>query len=114
MTIRSTHTYVEMEVSATAYDEIADKLRAAEYDHAFHDGTIDMHGIGLIKAPETALPLDASIHSQEVFYNKLGSTGAIVCSCGFAVTFTNIGTDPEREGWRFFASRHERYCRPEV
>jgi hypothetical protein len=52
MTIRSTHTYVELEVSAAAYDEIAGKLRAAAYDHAFHDEVIDMHGIGLTKAPD--------------------------------------------------------------
>lgn len=50
MTIRQTHTYAELEVSAAAYDEIAGKLRAAGYDHAFHDGTIDMHGIGLTRA----------------------------------------------------------------
>ena len=52
MTLRSTYTYVELEVSAAAYDEIAGKLRAAGYDHAFHDHTIDMHGIGLTKAKE--------------------------------------------------------------
>jgi hypothetical protein len=27
-------------------------LRRAGYDHAFHDGAIDMHGIGLVKAIE--------------------------------------------------------------
>jgi hypothetical protein len=52
MMLRTTYTYVEMEVSAATYDEIAGKLRAAEYDHAFHDGTIDMHGIGLTKAAD--------------------------------------------------------------
>jgi hypothetical protein len=52
MTLRSTYTYVELEVSAAAYDEIAGKLRAAGYDHAFHGGTIDMHGIGLTRAAD--------------------------------------------------------------
>lgn len=48
MGIRQTHTYVELELSAAAYDEIARTLRAAGYDHAFmDDGTIDMHGIGV-------------------------------------------------------------------
>ena len=49
-----THTYAELEVSRATYDEIAQKLRDAGYDHAFmpergrHAPTIDMHGIGLI------------------------------------------------------------------
>lgn len=46
--MRSTHTYAILEVSQQCYDEIAAKLRAAGYDHAFGtDGTIDMQGIGL-------------------------------------------------------------------
>jgi len=46
--MRSTHTYVTLPVSRTTYDEIAEKLRAAGYDHAFDaDGLIDMHGIAL-------------------------------------------------------------------
>lgn len=47
---RQTHTFATLEVSAAAYDEIAAKLREAEYDHAFMSGgAIDMHGIGLIR-----------------------------------------------------------------
>lgn len=43
-----THTYATLGLSKAAYDEIRDKLKAAGYDHAFiHDGTIDMHGIGV-------------------------------------------------------------------
>lgn len=46
--MRSTHTFVVLEVSQPCYDEIAAKLRAAGYDHAFGtDGNIDMHGIAL-------------------------------------------------------------------
>ena len=39
-----------MEVSRATFDEIAARLRAAEYDHAFHDdgATLDMHGIALV------------------------------------------------------------------
>lgn len=47
-----THTYALLEVSAVAYEEVATKLRAAGYDHAFNaDGEIDMHGIALTCAP---------------------------------------------------------------
>lgn len=52
------HTYAVLELSAAAYDEIANKLKEAGYDHAFDiqsDGrvVIDMHGIGVTaeKAP---------------------------------------------------------------
>lgn len=47
----STHTYAVLEISPSAYAEIAAKLRQAEYTHAFQrDGgreLIDMHGIAL-------------------------------------------------------------------
>lgn len=50
--IRHTRTYALMEVSASAYQEIAGLLRAVGYDHAFQrDGeaaVIDMHGIALV------------------------------------------------------------------
>lgn len=50
--LRQTRTHVLLEVSQTSYDEIAKKLRAAGYDHAFDDtghiGAIDMHGISVI------------------------------------------------------------------
>lgn len=76
MTIRQTHTYAELEVSAAAYDEIAAKLKAAGYDHAFMSGedvnghaTIDMHGIGITRMPldpkEEALGLDGSSVLQD-------------------------------------------------
>lgn len=50
--MRSTHTVATLQVSAAAFNEIADKLRAAGYDHAFVDGLIDMTGIGIEPAPE--------------------------------------------------------------
>lgn len=53
-----THTYAVLQVSATVYDEVKQKLEAAGYSHAFHthEGeptpTIDMHGIGLTRGAE--------------------------------------------------------------
>lgn len=56
-----TYTYVILEVSPAAYDEIAAKLKAADYNHVFHKDTeqqragvsftappvIDMNGLAL-------------------------------------------------------------------
>ena len=47
MILKQTHTYAELELSRAAYDESADRLRKAGYDHAFDGETIDMHGIGI-------------------------------------------------------------------
>jgi hypothetical protein len=64
LVIRSTHTYAILEVSQAAYDEIRMKLKAADYDHCFHeqDGriVIDMHGIALAEEP-THNPLEAAV-----------------------------------------------------
>lgn len=50
--LRQTHTYAELDVTPRTYDEIAGKLQAAGYDHAFMDGdAIDMHGIGIVCEP---------------------------------------------------------------
>lgn len=48
--MRSTHTFATMEVSQATYDEIKQKLLEADYHHAFVDGHLDMHGIGLAVA----------------------------------------------------------------
>ena len=49
-----TYTYVELEVSASAYDEIAQKLRAADYGHVFGKrGEIDMAGIALTRQKDS-------------------------------------------------------------
>jgi hypothetical protein len=62
MTLRTTHTFAELGVSQAAYDEIAGKLRAAEYDHAFgDDGVIDMHGIGLQVSAETETSIAGNV-----------------------------------------------------
>lgn len=48
--LTSTHTYVIMELSPAAYDEIAQKMREAGYDHVFgEDGEIDMYGIAVTR-----------------------------------------------------------------
>ena len=47
-----TRTFVELEVSQAAFDEIAGKLRAAGYAHACGDGIVDMHGIALTREPD--------------------------------------------------------------
>lgn len=51
MTLRTTHTYVELDLSPAAYDEIRAKLEAAGYDHCFIRGeeTIDMHGLAVTR-----------------------------------------------------------------
>ena len=51
-----THTYVTLGVSRAVFEEIRDKLKDAEYGHAFefhkHDDDepylIDMHGLALV------------------------------------------------------------------
>lgn len=55
MNLNVTHTFVELELSRAAYDEIAAKLREAGYDHAFmEDGAIDMHGMGITRQESEA------------------------------------------------------------
>jgi hypothetical protein len=62
--MRTTYTYVTMEISQAAYDEIHSKMKAADYGHAIDkDGTIDMHGLALIRSETqvetTMLDMDA-------------------------------------------------------
>jgi len=48
--LRVTYTFVALEVSAAAYEEIRAKLEAADYGHCFTEaGEIDMHGIALVR-----------------------------------------------------------------
>lgn len=53
--LRTTHTVSTLEVSPAAYDEIAAKLRAADYAHVFEDDSpgamMDMTGIGITRVP---------------------------------------------------------------
>jgi hypothetical protein len=51
--VSHTHTYVTLEISAAAYDEIAMKLRAASYGQCFNStGEIDMTGIAVTRGPK--------------------------------------------------------------
>lgn len=56
---RSTHTLAILEISKSTYEEIAEKLKAAGYDHAFLHGRdtvgIDMTGIMLQFVKDDAL-----------------------------------------------------------
>jgi hypothetical protein len=53
MGTRQTHTFVELELSPAAYDEIRLKLERAGYQHAFIDhNTIDMHGLAVTRGEE--------------------------------------------------------------
>lgn len=50
--LNQTHTYATLEISVPAFEEIAQKLKAAGYDHSFvvkkgEKTVIDMHGIAL-------------------------------------------------------------------
>lgn len=49
--MRSTHTFVILDLSPSAYREIAETLKIADYGHCFNkDGQrelIDMHGIAV-------------------------------------------------------------------
>lgn len=50
---QQTRSIAQLVISAHAYDEIATKLRNADYHHVFlPDGTIDMNGLGLIRLAE--------------------------------------------------------------
>lgn len=57
-----TYTYVILEVSRPAYDEIKQKLAAAGYSDQFHDEgsdfgvVIDMHGLALAVEEEKKVP----------------------------------------------------------
>lgn len=44
-----THTYALLEVLPSTWRDVRKRLEQADYDHAFHDNAIDMHGIALIE-----------------------------------------------------------------
>lgn len=58
--IRQTHTYVTLEISDEAYQEIRSKLDAAGYQHTFMPGgEIDLSGIAVKSDGVDALELAA-------------------------------------------------------
>jgi hypothetical protein len=52
------------------------------------------------------LPIPSKDHHVEVFSNKFGSTKAVVCSCGFATTYSVLSNDADEQGRAFFNERH--------
>lgn len=73
MGLSATHTHANLEVSDAAYQEIAERLRDAGYDHVFdEEGTIDMHGIGLVPGGD---PI--SLHHLGVLRIRPGDTVVI-------------------------------------
>lgn len=59
------HTYVILEVSLAAYEEIAEKLRVVGHGRAFgEDGVINMRGIGLRLKLDAEEIEDAAIFRQ--------------------------------------------------
>jgi hypothetical protein len=60
-----TYTVATLEVSERVYNEIAEKLRAAGYDHAFDaDGMIDMTHIGLVREAKPDGPVCTCLTNQ--------------------------------------------------
>jgi hypothetical protein len=52
-----THAVTVLLISQAAFSEIAEKLRAAGYDHVFMpDNAIDLSGIALVPDPNQKLP----------------------------------------------------------
>lgn len=65
-----THTLAHMEVSATAFDEIQQKLEAAGYDHAIlverdEPTMLDMSGIGLVRAEGNVIDASAAMTATD-------------------------------------------------
>lgn len=58
-----THTYAILEVSPEVYKEIADKLRAADYHHAFSGDVIDLHGLAI--QPEAPIITNLSLAERQ-------------------------------------------------
>lgn len=67
-----TYTFALLEVSKETWDEIAEALKAAQYD-VFHElpeskGVIDMHGIGLVnKGDKDNLPKDEVLYERKQY-----------------------------------------------
>lgn len=84
MTIRTTHTYVELEICEPAYREIRAKLFAAGYSHAFEIGDSKEHGRGPIDMTGIAV-------IPEPMKKRPGTTTQTAYRCGHILSET---TDP--------------------
>lgn len=48
-------------------------------------------------------------HHISVFENKWSAMRAVVCSCGFATTYTTLTNGPDAAGMEFFERRHKEH-----
>ena len=68
--MRSTYTYVTLDVSQSAFEEISRKLEEAGYYHLFHRDhkngplVIDMHGLALQQEPNVVKEVREHIIQQ--------------------------------------------------
>lgn len=74
MSIRQTHTYVILELSQRAYEEIRDSLEKAGYQHAFHedmDGrpVIDMQGLA-VATERVPPPNDIFVNGKQLAFSQ--------------------------------------------
>ena len=56
--------------------------------------------------PEPEVP---KCGEPEIFSNRFGTTKAVVCSCGFATTYTVLGNNADDNGLAHFRRMHEVY-----
>jgi hypothetical protein len=82
--------------------EIDDRVPPGEIHLHNWNGPTVIRNIGVAPKPE---------HRQEVFSNKFGSTKAVVCSCGFATTYTVLSNDADIAGMAHFERMHEAHCK---
>jgi len=76
---RTTYTYAVLDISDAAYTEIFDKLKAAGYEHAFHEDenriVVDMHGIAIARA--SVIP-ESKEHASKIYVTHMNACR--VCS----------------------------------
>ena len=79
--------------------EIDDRVPPGESRLHSWNGPTVIRNIGIAPKPPD--------HHQEVFFNKFESTKAVVCSCGFATTYTTLSNDADELGMAHFERMHE-------
>jgi len=71
-----THTFATLKVSNQTYEEIEKALREAGYEHAFVDGAIDMHGIGLLRGGPAWTYCTGRFPNYDIYVNVLYEDGS--------------------------------------
>jgi hypothetical protein len=125
--LTSTHTVSTLELSPSAYEEIAGKLRAADYAHVFEDdqpgSMMDMTGIGLTREPTLICkscvqeyPLNGTPHVCPGLQPKTDVTDGLMARVGYvmnekksrgnyAVTVGFLDLESAQEFHQWIASR---------